>query len=374
MLKVEIVKSIDEFKSLRNDWDDALAKSSVDDVHLTWEWCFAWWNNFGKKELNIILVKEAGNILAIAPFIKAKARWRWLPIRNINILKNFNSPSFDIILTEKEEECMEAIFHYIEKEEWDFIDFGNMPSQSRALKLLEGLADKGMFWLHKGEEPRMSPFIPIKGRWDDYYNALSIGLRRHIRKSEKKLMFLGDVTITRMNNSCEVDKFLERFFHIEASGWKGKAGTSILESREQKGLYTDLAHFAAEKGWLNISFLKLNDKEIAGRYTLEYKNIITSFKSGYDEDYSGYSPGALLLKGLLENAFSNCVVGYNFLGAYRGRGKRNMDEMAKDNSVWKNKWTDSRKILIPTKVYRKNIYPGIIYQLRCLKGFFLKNL
>jgi hypothetical protein len=162
MLKVEIVKSIDEFKSLRKDWDEALAKSSVDDVHLTWEWCFAWWDNFGKKELNIILVKEAGNILAIAPFIKAKVRWRWLPIRNTNILKNFNSPSFDIILTEKEEECMGAIFNYIEKEDWDFIDFGNISSQSRTLRRLEGLADKGLFWLHKGKVPRMSPFIPIK--------------------------------------------------------------------------------------------------------------------------------------------------------------------------------------------------------------------
>ena len=47
MLKVEEINSIEKLESLQHSWDSALKRSPNNDVHLTWEWFYAWWKNFG---------------------------------------------------------------------------------------------------------------------------------------------------------------------------------------------------------------------------------------------------------------------------------------------------------------------------------------
>ena len=88
MLTVELVDSMEKLGSLRKAWNDALAKSSVDDAHLTWEWFYAWWKNFGREGLFVLIVKDSDRVLAIAPFVKQKSRLLGLPVRNISAMRN----------------------------------------------------------------------------------------------------------------------------------------------------------------------------------------------------------------------------------------------------------------------------------------------
>jgi CelD/BcsL family acetyltransferase involved in cellulose biosynthesis len=355
MLTVELVDSMEKLGSLRKAWNDTLAKSSVDDAHLTWEWFYAWWKNFGREGLFILIVKDSGRFLAIAPFVKQKSRFLGLPVRKISAMRNCYSPRFDIILSERENECMEAILSYLDKEQWDMIELGHIRLESMTLKLLEGYEKKGSFILRRDKARYTSPYISITGDWRDYYAALSKKFKANISYNEKKLNKLYDMTLIEARNQDDINKDLDKFFLIEEAAWKGSSGTAISCFEEVKGFYRDLANLAGENGWISIFFLKANGKEIAADCCLRYKKVMSLQKTGYDPAYSRYSPGVLLKKMVFERIFNDGIYKYDLLG---------------ECDDWKMRWTHCAQESAPIRLYRKGAYPVMIYWLQ----FGIKNL
>jgi hypothetical protein len=89
--------------------------------------------------------------------------------------------------------------------------------------------------------------------------------------------------------------------------------------------YTEVGHWAAEQGWLQLAFLRLNGRTLAFDYCLEYNNIHYMLKIGYDPAYGKFSPGKVLRHLMLARAFSEGISIYELLGAFE---------------PWKQKWTD----------------------------------
>jgi len=61
----------EDFVGMKDKWNELLEGSSTNDVFLTWEWMFSWWNTFkddGKK-LHILVGKDSqGRFIGIAPW------------------------------------------------------------------------------------------------------------------------------------------------------------------------------------------------------------------------------------------------------------------------------------------------------------------
>ena len=74
MLKYELINSTKDFKSLKTEWNNLLDNSNVDNIFLTWEWQFNWWNAFNSnKTLSIILIRNSENkLVGIAPLYISK--------------------------------------------------------------------------------------------------------------------------------------------------------------------------------------------------------------------------------------------------------------------------------------------------------------
>ncbi|HLM02927.1 MAG TPA: GNAT family N-acetyltransferase, partial [Pyrinomonadaceae bacterium] len=102
---------------------------------------------------------------------------------------------------------------------------------------------------------------------------------------------------------------MRKYFELEASGWKGRAGTAASYDENAARLHEDFARAAAERNALFIYELKLDGKTLAMQICLMYDSVgerkTVQWKIAYDEQYARYSPGNLLfrevLKGCLEN-------------------------------------------------------------------------
>src|SRR4030042_5175051 len=70
MLFIEEIADVVRLKSLANKWNDLLSQSESDNIFLTWEWVFNWWQVYGnRKELRVLVVRDHHeDIVAIAPF------------------------------------------------------------------------------------------------------------------------------------------------------------------------------------------------------------------------------------------------------------------------------------------------------------------
>jgi CelD/BcsL family acetyltransferase involved in cellulose biosynthesis len=93
---------------------------------------------------------------------------------------------------------------------------------------------------------------------------------------------------------ADLPSLLAEIFKVEASGWKGRAGTAIADSAADTLFYTRLAHLAAAAGALRISVLRQGDRITAFEYGILAGDRLFLLKVGYDEAFEDASLGHVL--------------------------------------------------------------------------------
>jgi CelD/BcsL family acetyltransferase involved in cellulose biosynthesis len=143
---------------------------------------------------------------------------------------------------------------------------------------------------------------------------LSRNRRRSLRRGLRHLEAEGAVTFDVHTGLSGLDDALEELFLVEASGWKGRRGTAIASNPHTRRFYTDVARWAAARGWLRVATLRLDGRAIACDYSIAFDGAWYSLKSGYDEDYRRCGPGALLLREQLRHCFDEGIKSLDLLG------------------------------------------------------------
>ena len=159
-----------------------------------------------------------------------------------------------------------------------------------------------------------SPWISLEGPWEDYEQRLSRNRRKSVRRSLRRLEETGTVSLHVEDGSSGLDSLLEEAFRLEASGWKGRRGTAISSRPETRRFYTDIARWAAEKGWLRLALLRLDGTPMAFDLSLERGSVRYSLKAGFDAEFARFGPGAVLLHQLLREAHSAGIERFELLG------------------------------------------------------------
>ena len=131
-------------------------------------------------------------------------------------------------------------------------------------------------------------------------HALSPHRLRELRRTVRRLADLGALLFTTTTEAAAVAAVVEDFLALEASGWKGEAGTAATCHDEVRGfLKTALPTLAAE-GKVAIDRLLLDGRVIAAAITLRSGTAAWYWKTAYDETLSRYAPGMLLSAALTE--------------------------------------------------------------------------
>jgi CelD/BcsL family acetyltransferase involved in cellulose biosynthesis len=114
--------------------------------------------------------------------------------------------------------------------------------------------------------------------------------RRHRRLAE-----LGSLEYQSAETPDDVDEWLENFLHLEAAGWKGKAGGRAFATYQPDAVYfRAITREAFRRNRVMLLSMTLNGKPIAMRHTLLAAEGAYAFRTAYNEEYSKYSPGTLL--------------------------------------------------------------------------------
>jgi CelD/BcsL family acetyltransferase involved in cellulose biosynthesis len=160
-------------------------------------------------------------------------------------------------------------------------------------------------------------------------------MRRHRRKLEAE----GDLAFEVNDGGDRLDALLDEHFTLEASGWKGENGTAIASTPESRAFYTNLARWAADRGWFRLIFLRLSGKPVACDYALVHNGVLYTLKAGYDESYRSFGPGALLLHDEIAYCFEQGVERIDLLG---------------NEEPFKLSWTDQSVESAALRTFRRN--------------------
>jgi CelD/BcsL family acetyltransferase involved in cellulose biosynthesis len=117
---------------------------------------------------------------------------------------------------------------------------------------------------------------------------------KELRRQRNRLAEHGPVRFDAARRPQEVASALEIFLNLEASGWKAKRGTALLQDDGDAGFVRRAAQALAESGQCEIVSLHAGATAVAAAIVLRHQDRAFYFKLGVDERFAKYSPGVQL--------------------------------------------------------------------------------
>jgi CelD/BcsL family acetyltransferase involved in cellulose biosynthesis len=131
--------------------------------------------------------------------------------------------------------------------------------------------------------------------------AVSGRKRKKLRRLRRRLEDIAPVTVATATGAAAVGGGLKDFVVVVASGWKGRAGTAIVNNPAIRDFVQKAVAGLAAEGRARIERLLLNDTTIAAAVTLASGDTAWCWKIAYNEGLARSSPGVQLVCKLTEN-------------------------------------------------------------------------
>jgi hypothetical protein len=137
----------------------------------------------------------------------------------------------------------------------------------------------------------------------------------------------------------EVDELLEIAFAVEASSWKGAAGTALASDTIRGTFIREFARWASRAGMLRIGLLWIGESCAAMQIAAEQYGALWLLKIGFDPEFGNCSPGNLLLAESLRYCAGKGLTSLEFLGTVE---------------PWTRAWTDQERQCVSLRYYPFN--------------------
>jgi CelD/BcsL family acetyltransferase involved in cellulose biosynthesis len=138
----------------------------------------------------------------------------------------------------------------------------------------------------------------VSGRDGQSYleRALSTSRRSKLRYYRNRLRKLGSLSHVHHETAEEVERALEAFLALEASGWKGRRGSALLSDERSARFTREAVIGLAGEGLASISALYLDERPVSMGIVLRSGRTAYTWKIAYDESMGQFSPGYLLFE------------------------------------------------------------------------------
>jgi CelD/BcsL family acetyltransferase involved in cellulose biosynthesis len=292
------------------EWD-ALADRVGSPPFLRPGWFAAWWDAFGAGSLEILALRHDGSLAAVLPLAR-----RFGVLRS---LSNWHTPAFAPVAEPAAEPALasQLLARDARQIALSFVD----PGTPLVRNCLQGANRRPLVHLLQ-----RSPFLTLDGTWQEFERSrVSSRHRALIRRRRRQLEDAGPLTVEICDGGSHLDRRLGEAYAVEASSWKGEAGTAITSRAATTRFYTAVARWAAARGELRLIFLRVGDRAIAVDFSLEAAGTHYLLKTAYDPAFRRFGPGAVLRHDMVARAFARGLSVYEFLGG---------------EARWKREWTD----------------------------------
>ena len=314
-------------RALREPW---LSLHAGADLYARYEWHLACaMHLLDDASLAYVQVRDGERTVAIVPAIASRASFRLfghLRVLSLGLHDHLSLADFPLAADVRVEDVAAALRAALAAwpERWDALHWPRVLESSHAIRLARAFDAPAAHIL------TASPCNTLDTRrpFPELLASLSKNLRASLRKSQKRLEESGGVHITcngvpadaasgsqpaALHNGADgIDAAYEAFLAIEASGWKGEAGTgsAIRLNSATRGFYAGLLALRGADFVPEVTLLARGTTPIAAQFSVRVNRCRHVLKIGYEEAESRFSPGQVLMARVLEAAsgrMTECV-------------------------------------------------------------------
>jgi CelD/BcsL family acetyltransferase involved in cellulose biosynthesis len=288
---------VQEIERCGEAWD-ALADRAGAAPFLRPGWIAAWWRAFGRGRLEILTTGCSDRLDAVLPVVHRHG--------GIHAPSNWHTPQYGLLESSAGagSDLVAGLFASV-----PHVALGFLSSLTGEVGRFAASAAAHRYATLVRSQER-SPVVVLDGDWETYAGGLSSSLRRDLRRCRRRLEEQGRVWLDVREDAGPLGEALD----LERRGWKEQAGTAIASRPQTQQFYTEIAHWAAQRGWLRLIFLRVDERAVAFQFALEDGGSHLGLKTGFDPEFRAMSPGRLIVEASLERAFAIGLKRFEFMG------------------------------------------------------------
>jgi CelD/BcsL family acetyltransferase involved in cellulose biosynthesis len=314
MLQITEIQKNNELFQLRDEWNKVLEKCPDNNVFLTWEFLWTYWNHLGgERKLRTMVIRDKNEIIGIAPF--RQSRYSFEKALGYNVIEplGYGADYTGLILTKRRAECIQVIMNYLDgRNDWDFIYLYDLPATSTIAEQLQFIVrSKSKFKLKQGT---ICPYLPLPSSKDLLMQELSKKFRKNLRNYRRLLeKDCRRIEFKKAGAFDSVEKAMEIFFNLHQERWESKNRPGAFATERIRNFYVDVASQFAKNGWLELYFLTVDDEPVAATYNYVFGKKLYYVLGGFNPAYSRFSVGHLLHQKAIEDCIIHGISEYDFL-------------------------------------------------------------
>jgi CelD/BcsL family acetyltransferase involved in cellulose biosynthesis len=236
------------------------------------------------EDFRCLAVWQDGTLSALFP-LRLERRFRRLPVRGARSWLHRNMlVGTPLIRAKSAAVCVDALLRSgiapALEFEWTAADGAFYGA------LAEAAGDGGFPWMVSDAYVRA---VLVRGR--DPRSRFNSNMKNNLRRWQSRLAAAGRLEPVRLAPGDDIAAWTEQFIRLEASGWKGSAGSAIACREPDRRFFTAALAEAHRRGRLLITGLDLDGRPLARHTLLLGGEGAFTFKIAYDEAYASCSPG-----------------------------------------------------------------------------------
>jgi CelD/BcsL family acetyltransferase involved in cellulose biosynthesis len=339
------------FARLLPDWQALWAQAPDREPNSHPGWVQAYLSAFEPAARPAVLtVRIDGTLVAALPLVSESTIFDGLPTRLLRAPLNPHSfRAQALVSAEQPKQAPSAIVdHLSSMPGWDLLTIARFACGGFADQIGKCAEDDGFPTLRHRHCPTRYVAIPERTAsvgGEPWLADVDPELKKKMRRAWRQLQQEFRAAPELETCSAADPLALQRFFDIEASGWKGRAATAIKCAPDTLQFYTEVAQVFAAEGALRIHFLNAQGITIAGAFSIEAGGRLYVLKWSYDQEYARYSPGRLLSREMLRDCFE--------------RGLRAMD--LGEDADYKREWTPLTQDFRYLHIFNRTLYGRLLY-------------
>jgi len=316
-MQLDVIRTIEEFDALKEEWNALLACSASAVPFLRHEYLAAWWRTLGggewkSGELYVVIARlPDGKLSGVAPLFFTRAKENEPALMLLGSIEI--SDYLDVVICPQGTNAfIEALFEQLDgptAPPWKTLDLYNLLESSPTLPVLEAAA-RQYGWQYRQERLQHCPYILLPEDWDTYLASLDKKQRHEIRRKMRRAESNDDpLRWYIVTDEASLDENIEAFLGLMEQDPEKKA----FLSQAMRSHMRLTMQAAFQGGWLQLAFLEVGGVKAAAYLSFDDGGHLWVYNSGLNFDYSEISPGWVLLGYLLQWAIENKRLAFDFM-------------------------------------------------------------
>ncbi len=316
-VRVDRIQGRSGFRDLRQSWDSLLDESAADNMFLTWEWLYSWFEHLRRdEELAIFRLSCGSETIGLLPLLlRSRLADRALGVRSADFLgmRAAGSDYLDAIIRRGwEERALKALDGITENRRLVIRVGRAKADDSFIARWSTRLQQRG--WRVSTSAAGVCPHIPLAGHtWESYLQSTGKQHRYTVQRKLRNIAKTFEVRFERATSEMERRRALSLLIAMHNLRWDERGGSSAFCTPALAAFHDEFTRLALARGWLRLFTLRLNGRPAAALYGLCYKRVFYFYQSGLDPAYAKHSVGLVLMAMSIQSAIGEGCQEYDFL-------------------------------------------------------------